>query len=155
MSLMDDVAHPKHYQLGGVETIDVIEGVAEAITKGGAEACAAGNVIKYITRFPRKGGLKDLYKARWYLDRLIRHVENETDGVHIPSEPEYAPDDVAFRKATLDELAAGSQLLGLYATDRLIPPPSTDPLTAHPMAAEALREADGPAEDLAVGSTAR
>lgn len=30
-----------------------------------------GNVIKYVARWERKGGLKDLKKARWYLDRFI------------------------------------------------------------------------------------
>ena len=32
---------------------------------------AAGNVIKYIIRYEDKGGVVDLEKARWYLDRLI------------------------------------------------------------------------------------
>ena len=30
-----------------------------------------GNVIKYIIRYKDKGGVVDLEKARWYLDRLI------------------------------------------------------------------------------------
>jgi len=30
-----------------------------------------GNVVKYITRWPQKGGVKDLEKARHYLDKLI------------------------------------------------------------------------------------
>jgi hypothetical protein len=30
-----------------------------------------GNVIKYLARYPEKGGLDDLLKARAYLDRLI------------------------------------------------------------------------------------
>lgn len=31
-----------------------------------------GNVIKYITRYKRKGGVEDLRKARHYLDMLIQ-----------------------------------------------------------------------------------
>ena len=30
-----------------------------------------GNIIKYITRFPKKGGMDDLYKARNYIEILI------------------------------------------------------------------------------------
>jgi hypothetical protein len=35
-----------------------------------------GNVIKYIARYPEKGGIEDLRKARHYLDKLIE-VMNE------------------------------------------------------------------------------
>lgn len=38
---------------------------------------AAGNVIKYVTRYGAKDGLKDLEKARWYLDRLIELKQAE------------------------------------------------------------------------------
>jgi hypothetical protein len=34
-----------------------------------------GNVFKYKWRFREKGGVEDLRKARWYLDRLIK-LEN-------------------------------------------------------------------------------
>ena len=34
-----------------------------------------GNVIKYICRHDAKNGLEDLYKARSYLDMLIRKTE--------------------------------------------------------------------------------
>ena len=30
-----------------------------------------GNVIKYLARYPKKGGVEDLRKARHYLDKLI------------------------------------------------------------------------------------
>lgn len=41
-----------------------------------------GNVIKYIARWRKKGGLKDLKKAKWYIERLIeleaeKEEENE------------------------------------------------------------------------------
>lgn len=35
----------------------------------------SGSVLKYISRFRRKNGLEDLYKARTFLDFLIRDVE--------------------------------------------------------------------------------
>lgn len=36
-----------------------------------------GNIIKYVTRWRKKGGLEDLYKAKTYLDRLIRFYKNK------------------------------------------------------------------------------
>jgi hypothetical protein len=37
---------------------------------------AAGNAVKYITRYQDKGRpLEDLRKARWYLDQLIKEEE--------------------------------------------------------------------------------
>lgn len=69
------VSHPPHYQSEtGMEVIDVIE--AFTFDLKGIEAVATGNVLKYICRWKAKNGLQDLKKARWYLDRLINHVEN-------------------------------------------------------------------------------
>lgn len=34
-----------------------------------------GNVVKYIARWRNKDGVKDLKKARHYLDKLIEHEE--------------------------------------------------------------------------------
>lgn len=34
-----------------------------------------GNIIKYIMRYDVKGGIEDLKKARFYLDRLIQKCE--------------------------------------------------------------------------------
>lgn len=36
-----------------------------------------GNIIKYISRWRSKDGLKDLKKAQHYLDKLIHDVEGE------------------------------------------------------------------------------
>ena len=34
-----------------------------------------GNIIKYVSRYPHIGGVKDLKKARVYLDMLIEKEE--------------------------------------------------------------------------------
>jgi hypothetical protein len=34
-----------------------------------------GNVVKYVSRWKRKGGVEDLKKARHYLDKLIELSE--------------------------------------------------------------------------------
>lgn len=71
---VDVVNHPQHYQSEtGLETIDVIE--AFTFDLKGIEAVCTGNILKYVCRWPQKNGLEDLKKARWYLDRLINHVE--------------------------------------------------------------------------------
>ena len=36
-----------------------------------------GNVIKYVTRYEQKGGVEDLKKAKWYLERLIKREEGK------------------------------------------------------------------------------
>lgn len=73
----DMVNHPPHYQSeSGIEVIDVIEAFTSDL-KGG-EATNTGNVIKYMLRWPHKEKpLEDLNKARWYLDRLIKIVEEK------------------------------------------------------------------------------
>jgi hypothetical protein len=72
----DNVNHPSHYTQGKIECIDAIE---EA-TKGlfGISAVCVANVIKYIWRYKFKNGIEDLKKARWYLDKLITHEENNS-----------------------------------------------------------------------------
>jgi hypothetical protein len=64
----DNVNHPSHYQ-GKTEVIDIIE---QATTNlNGFHAYCLGNVIKYVMRHQKKGGIEDLKKASWYLNRVI------------------------------------------------------------------------------------
>ena len=41
------------------------------------EGYCIGNVMKYILRYKQKGGVSDLYKAREYIDFLIRLYRSE------------------------------------------------------------------------------
>ena len=66
---VDNVNHPAHYNMNGIEAIDVIEAFTADLN--GMDAVDTANVIKYILRWPRKNGLEDLCKARWYLNHLI------------------------------------------------------------------------------------
>jgi hypothetical protein len=60
----DPVNHPEHYKVGGIETIDFIEGKNLGYN--------LGNAVKYISRADHKGNrLQDLQKAAWYLNREI------------------------------------------------------------------------------------
>ena len=58
------VFHPDHYNKG-IEVIDFIESWGLDFNEG--------NVVKYVTRHK----LKDLKKARFYIDRLIALQERE------------------------------------------------------------------------------
>tara|TARA_Y100000310_G_scaffold238635_1_gene242106 strand:- start:198 stop:467 length:270 start_codon:yes stop_codon:yes gene_type:complete len=57
------IKNPKHYKGLGIEPLDYI--IANKMD------FLEGNIIKYITRYPNKGGVKDLIKAREYIDKLI------------------------------------------------------------------------------------
>ena len=71
---LDMVNHPSHYKAkNGMEVIDVIEAFTANLS--GYEATHTGNIIKYICRWKEKNGLEDLRKAQWYLNRLIKNIE--------------------------------------------------------------------------------
>ena len=63
------IERPKHYteHPSGIECITITEHMPFCL----------GNVIKYVWRAGLKGDrLEDLKKARWYLDREIKRIEN-------------------------------------------------------------------------------
>ena len=73
----DEINAPAHYTFGGIETIDYIE------AKG--FSYHIGTVVKYLSRAGLKtyeksnsfeAELKDLKKARWFLERYIKLLEN-------------------------------------------------------------------------------
>lgn len=66
--MAEKVNHPNHYQ-GKIEVIDYIEEYSKNYPD--ELIFNFGNVIKYVSRAPRKNGKEDLEKARWYLDRMI------------------------------------------------------------------------------------
>lgn len=70
----DMVDHPSHYNQGGIECIDALK--AATVSKTGIEAVCTANAIKYLWRYEEKNGIEDVKKARWYIDRLIKELEN-------------------------------------------------------------------------------
>lgn len=69
----DMVNSPPHYNQHGVECIDAIR----AATDKGYKYYLQGNIIKYLWRFDYKGKpVEDLKKAKWYLEKLIEHVDS-------------------------------------------------------------------------------
>lgn len=63
----DMVNRPQHYIGDNIEVIDVIEAFNLSYKEG--------NVLKYLLRWQKKGGIQDLRKAQWYLNRLINEVD--------------------------------------------------------------------------------
>jgi hypothetical protein len=72
----DMVNHPSHYTRGKVEAIDALESAVTGLE--GKEAGLTWQVIKYMWRWKFKGQpLRDLQKARFYLERLIKSLEGD------------------------------------------------------------------------------
>ena len=69
----DAVNHPDHYCKGGIECLDAIK----AALGDKYEGFLAGNVLKYVYRYPDKNGVEDCKKARFYLDKLIEVLIDE------------------------------------------------------------------------------
>ena len=73
---IDLVNSPAHYVSGGIQCIDAIKA---SMSKLEYEGFLKGNLIKYTWRYRDKGGVQDLRKANWYLDRLIKSHETHND----------------------------------------------------------------------------
>ena len=69
----DPVNRPAHYTDGKIEVIDFIEDKKLGF--------CLGNAVKYISRAGKKDPTKeveDLKKARWYIDRRIKEIQEAT-----------------------------------------------------------------------------
>ena len=70
--MSEQVNHPKHYNAGKIEAIDVIEDWKLNFSLG----C----VVKYLCRAEYKNStIEDLEKAAWYLNREIQRRKSEND----------------------------------------------------------------------------
>lgn len=65
---VDEKKTPKHYD-NSIQPIDYMYAIMNDDEYAGF---CRGNVIKYISRYPAKGGKLDLEKAKYYLDELLR-----------------------------------------------------------------------------------
>ena len=73
--LKKEVHTPNHYQgSNGIETKDVIAGFTSDINDGYVAYCT-GNIIKYACRWHRKNGVKDLLKAKEYINYILAYLE--------------------------------------------------------------------------------
>lgn len=73
----NEVTKPKHYMLlpdKNVEVRDVVHAVVNRMSNNGYSAMQCSDYaqsLQYVLRFDEKGGVKDLEKAKWYLDKII------------------------------------------------------------------------------------
>ena len=74
----DMVNHPQHYTQGGIECIDALK--AATVGKCGIEAVCVANVIKYLWRYEKKNGIEDIRKAKFYIERLLKELEESQQG---------------------------------------------------------------------------
>ena len=75
---MDNIKNPPHYANSEIEPIDYI-------IKNKLTYCE-GNVVKYITRWRKKGGIDDLKKAKQYICLLYTSPSpRDQRGSRLPS----------------------------------------------------------------------
>lgn len=70
----DSVNHPEHYELDGLECIDVI--IATQGIQAAQDFCIC-NALKYIFRHRMKNGLEDVQKAQWYINKYLELEERK------------------------------------------------------------------------------
>jgi hypothetical protein len=79
--MTDNINHPKHYNIKGLETIDIIE---SRLTDEEFVGYLKGSKMKYDLRYPFKGNVEeDLAKSEWFKNKLIS-VLREVEDVNPP-----------------------------------------------------------------------
>lgn len=76
MSALNEQVGGDHYKTKKIQPVEYIHANSIGFFEG--------NVIKYVTRWKSKNGIKDLEKARHYIDLLIELEQRD------PSEMEHA-----------------------------------------------------------------
>jgi len=82
MSKQEDVNHPNYYQNNGIEVMDVIRDYPFNL----------GNAVKYLVRAGKKeisSELKDLKKARNYINDYLEHFDRDADLYYTPIPTNY------------------------------------------------------------------
>ena len=73
--MADNVVHPSHYADKKIEVIDYIR---DTLPQNGFVDYCLGNVLKYVSRWRKKGGVEDLKKAQVYLGWAIESEDAVT-----------------------------------------------------------------------------
>jgi len=73
----DDVDNPEHYDLEGMQVIEVIR---SALTPEEFAGYCRGNQLKYLLRLHKKDTpQKNAGKSNWYGERLLRALKEQYD----------------------------------------------------------------------------
>ena len=71
----DIINHPQHYNMQGLEAIDIIQA---SMTDEEFRGYLKGNILKYIIRYKHKGKAgEDLDKGKWYLEKLRNKINEQ------------------------------------------------------------------------------
>lgn len=70
----DPVNRPSHY---ADKAIEVIAYIKDTLTQEEFVGYCLGNVIKYVSRWRKKGGVEDLKKAQVYLGWAVGKAEEK------------------------------------------------------------------------------
>lgn len=65
---------PNHYKIGDLDTMKIIIEIVKNNNLDTEESIYLFNTLKYLVRFGNKDGVKDLEKAKDYLNRLIDKI---------------------------------------------------------------------------------
>lgn len=68
----DEINHPDHYTMGGIECIAAIRA---SLSREAFTGYCQGNIFKYLWRHKFKNGITDLKKAQVYLGWMIQSCE--------------------------------------------------------------------------------
>ena len=75
--MSDAVNHPAHYADKAIEVIDYIR---DTLTAEEFIGYCNGNVLKYVSRWQKKGGVEDLRKAQVYLGWAVQRADEAMQG---------------------------------------------------------------------------
>lgn len=76
------VTDPKHYMINKRNNYQTQDLIADLLQEADIEPIIAAwwsNVIKYTTRWNKKGGIQDLYKTIEYINKMIRYLEVKSE----------------------------------------------------------------------------
>lgn len=68
----ENVIRPKHYKVGGMDTIKILK---TKMTPEEYKGFLKGNIMKYLTRADYKNGIEDYEKAQYYMNELVKTVK--------------------------------------------------------------------------------
>lgn len=71
----DSVNHPNHYTQGGIECVDAMKACVSGLNE--MEAVCTSHALKYLWRWKHKNGAEDIRKCIWWLERLLKEIDNE------------------------------------------------------------------------------
>ena len=76
---IDAVNHPQHYI--GTESVECIDAMELIFGRENLAWYCVCNAFKYVWRHKDKGGVEDLGKASWYLEKAGRYIYGNKDSV--------------------------------------------------------------------------